>query len=552
MRLALAMLALARAVSTTKNVLALPLLLALAGAADTAKRNVLVVISDDLRPELPCYGCDDVVAPHLSRLAGQSLRFTRAYVQEALCAPSRNSFLSGRRPDATRAWQFVDHFREAGPDWTTLPGAFKRAGFQAVGCGKVFHPHLPPNWDMPRSWDDRMNATWADWMYPSEPRCANRSTWCLGDDDGDYEDAKTTATALALLENVTAEDETPFFLAVGYRKPHLQWRVPKRVAALYPGGPDNVSLPAVDVAPEGAPGLAFHMPFAELSAFEDVKRCGGPGLMAPDVAYPLDCQRSFRYGYYAAVTFVDEQLGLLLDWLDDNGRADDTAVVFYGDHGWHLGDQGDWEKFTNYENAVRTPLLIKAPWLPRSFGKTVAAPVEVVDVYPTLCGLVGVDVDYVKDESEPLAGRDLSFLLSDPSNADPTHVARSTFPRCVGGENYARNHTRNATYPDWYLNDCNDVPRALFTHMGYSIRDVTWRFTAWYAWDGANLAPTGAPVALELYDHSADDGTCDGATKSAFDFETANLAYDPAYADLVDDLLATLVAAFRLSTPPAA
>ena len=539
------LLALARAVSTMKkNVLALPVLLALAGAVSSTKRNVLVVISDDLRPELPCYGCDDVVAPHLSRLAGQSLRFTRAYVQEALCAPSRNSFLSGRRPDATRAWQFVDHFREAGPDWTTLPGAFKRAGFQAVGCGKVFHPHLPPNWDMPRSWDDRMNATWADWMYPSEPRCANRSTWCLGDDDGDYEDAKTTATALALLENVTAEDETPFFLAVGYRKPHLQWRVPKRVAALYPGGPGNVSLPAVDVAPEGAPGLAFHMPFAELSAFEDVAKCGGPGLMAPTAAYPESCQRSFRYGYRLAVSYVDEQLGVLLDWLDDHGLDEDTAVVFFGDHGWHLGDQGEWEKFTNYENAARTPLLIKAPWLPASFGRTIAAPVELVDVYPTLCGLLGVDVSYVAAESAPLAGRDLSGLLRGGA-ADDGHVALSTFPRCVGGENYNKDHARNATYADWFLNDCNDVPRDLFTHMGYSTRDERWRFTAWYAWDGAALRATGAPVALELYDHAGDDGAC-GGDRSAFDYETANLAGDPVFADEVAALLAVLVAKFDI------
>ena len=124
-------------------------------------------------------------------------------------------------------------------------------------------------------------------------------------------------------------------------------------------------------------------------------------------------------------------------------------------------------------------------------------------------------------------------------------MALSTFPRCVGGENYNKDHARNATYADWFLNDCNDVPRDLFTHMGYSTRDERWRFTAWYAWDGATLRATGAPVALELYDHAGDDGAC-GGDRSAFDYETANLAGDPVFADEVAALLAVLVAKFDI------
>lgn len=153
---------------------------------------------------------------------------------------------------------------------------------------------------------------------------------------------------------------------------------------------------------------------------------------------------------------------------------------------------------------------------------------------------------YIEHETKGLAGRDLSFLLADHSAADDSFVALSAFPRCAGGENYNEHHARNTSYPDWYLNDCNDVPRRLFTHMGYSTRDARWRFTAWYEWDGDTLLPKGAPVALELYDHDGDQGTCD-APKSAFDFETRNLAFDPAYAPVVDARLATLTAKFHIT-----
>ena len=141
--------------------MALRTLLALTATAAAVtpqrRKNVLFVVSDDLRPELPCYGCDHVLAPRTTALAQESITFTRAYAQQALCAPSRNSFLSGRRPAHTKSWQFVDDFREVGPDWTTLPGAFRKAGYQSVGVGKIFHPGLPPNQDLPYSWDQRMN-----------------------------------------------------------------------------------------------------------------------------------------------------------------------------------------------------------------------------------------------------------------------------------------------------------------------------------------------------------------------------------------------------------
>lgn len=491
-------------------------------------RNLVVIILDDLRAELPGpYRCPKVSAPNIEALASESVTFLRAYAQEALCAPSRNSFLTGRMPDQTQSWQFVDHFREVGPDWTSLPELFKNAGYTTVGAGKVFHPGLPPNWDFPYSWDSRMNGTiWDDWLYPSEPKCPQNTSWCGDEDTAVYQDTQTSAQVAELLQNVTE----PYFLAAGFRKPHLQWRFPSRFLDVVP--PDNAS--AVPYAPAGAPPVAFHMPYDELSGLSDFTACGGAGAMAPFFAYPKDCQIEWRTAYRASVAFADELVGELMAQIDD-----DAIVALFGDHGWHLGDLGEWEKFTNYENAVRVPLMIRAKGLVTP--SVDASLVELVDLYPTLANLAGLDFSYVNDESAPLAGVDVFSAKK--------MFARSQFPRCVGGENYNANFTRNASYPDWYMNDCNDVPKELFTHMGYTIRDLSWRFTAWFPWDGPNLQPVYPPVALELYDHREDDGTCD--PPHAFDgyFEATNLANQSAYAKHVDVLLLALTDIFHIRTP---
>lgn len=498
-------------------------------AAYAQRRNVALIILDDLRPELPgVYGCSHVSAPAIAKLASESVTFRRAYAQEALCAPSRNSFLSGRRPDETRAWQFLDDFREVGPDWTSLPEAFKKANYTTVGAGKVFHPGLPASWDMPRSWDDRMNnSKWMPWLYPSEPKCPNSTSWCAIEDGNttSFEDTQTLERILELLEyNVTS----PYFVAAGFRKPHLQWRFP---AQFLPAAEPNVSQ--IPIAPIGAPGLSFHMPLSELSPLADFQACGGADVMSPTFAYPDTCQRTWRRAYYASVAFVDSMVGAILDRLDQS-----DIVVLLGDHGFHLGDLAEWEKFTNFENSVRVPLMVRADGILEATVRDDL--VELVDLYPTLAALAGIDIAYTSAESVPLAGRNLF-------SGRPTVAARSQFPRCVGGEEYHENFTRNTSYTDWYLNDCNDVPSRLFTHMGYSIRTTEWRFTAWFQWNVSR--PHQEPVALELYDHRLDDGTCN--PPSAFDgpFETRNLASDPDMRSVVESLFEILINLFHIRTP---
>lgn len=274
----------------------------------------------------------------------------------------------------------MDSFRDVGQNWTTLPGLFKNHNYTTVGAGKIFHPGLPPDNDMPYSWDDRMsNGTWEEWMYPTEDACPSGTSWCGTDNETDLEDYKTTQQAFQLLDNITSSQE-PFFLAVGYRKPHLQWRVPNRVLENVPLS--SVSPPASPNFPPSTPPLAYHMPVDDfLLEFSDVEQCGSANLTDPTSAWFSEtCSRLWRRGYYAAVEYMDEQVGLILDELKQRNLEENTIVVFFGDHGWHLGEFGMFEKFSNFEVALRTPMFIRAPSLVKPGGLT-EAPVELVDMY---------------------------------------------------------------------------------------------------------------------------------------------------------------------------
>jgi iduronate 2-sulfatase len=526
-----------------------------AAAAAAPPRNVLLLISDDLRAEIdvPGFGCTaaQCSTPNLRALATApgSLTFTRAYVQQALCAPTRNSFMTGRRPDTTKAWNFIDHFRESGvgADWKTLPQVFKERGYTAVGTGKVFHKGLPPNWDLPYSWDERVaNGSWAPWMYPSEPRCANGTVWCAVPPPTsvrDFDDTQITAVAVELLVNLTAPSpapRAPWFLAVGWRKPHVQWRVPAATLASIPA--DSVTLPKHAFFPSGAPPIAYHRPENDfLEPFSDVVACGGAALMAPNATFPPQCVKAWRRAYHASVAFMDEQVGAVLGALDAAGEANNTLVVFFGDHGWQLGEWAEWEKFTNFELATRVPLIVRAPWLAAAAaaataggadapaaGRVSSAIVELVDVMPTVIELALGDAAAIPRGCEGASLAPLFRGAAARGAASDARAAFSQFPRCcTSGE------------PLWKKNDCDDVARASFTHMGLSMRTDRWRLTRWMQWDGAALAPDwAAPDAgVELYDHLGDSGlSMDGA------YEAVNVA--AANAEVVEALSAQLAAAF--------
>ena len=429
------------------------------------KRNVLLVIADDLRAQIDVLGFPfpAMHTPNLRRLSSSkgAFTFTRAYVQQALCAPSRNSFLTGRRPNSTLSWNFVDHFREPSAptsDSVSLPQAFKKAGYLTLGTGKVFHPQLPPNWDLPLSWSSELSdGSWSGWMYPKEPRCPQGTVWCAIEkyNVSDFDDTQVTLRAKELLTNATTDEQgRPFFLAVGYRKPHVQWRFPSHCLAPYEED-SSVGLPKHKFFPNSTPSVAFHQPINDfLDPFSDVSSCGGES-MSPSFAFRDSCQLAWRKAYAASVTFLDEQVGELLDHLEDLGQTDNTVVAFVSDHGWQLGEFAEWEKFTNFEIAARVPLIFRVPWaengkVTRRHSSTL---VELIDLFPTLLNLTGIpSVDGLEGVSlAPHIMAALGGLQEEPKGKS---FALTEFPRCI-------------RHPDalWKDNDCDGVSREKFTYV---------------------------------------------------------------------------------------
>ena len=475
----------------------------LAGA-QTNKPNVLFIAVDDLRPEMGCYGNAVVKTPNMDRLAARGIVFSHAYCQQAVCSPSRSSLMTGRRPDATRVWDLVTHFRVALPDAVTLPQYFKSKGYYCAALSKIYHhgfedgrswsePHWYPNGqtvdtdpadsterivknigggvreyvEAPLPADnDRPNAAGRD----RAPKGAAFEVSPKGDDE--LPDGYTAAEGVRRLHELKKKGQ-PFFLAVGFLKPHLPFVAPKKYWDLY--DPDKIPLPAIEHLPAGAPAFAGH-DNGELHSYANVPE-GNP--------IPADFAKKLRHGYYACVSYTDAQVGRLLDALDKEGLAQSTVVVLWGDHGWQLGDHGLWHKHTNFELATRAPLLISVPGQ-KTAGRKCNAPVEFVDIYPTLADLCGLPVPAGLD------GMSLKPWMENP-DAPAGKVAISQYPRSGA-------QTGN---------------RPL---MGYSIRDARWRLTLW------RDARDGSIAATELYDEQNDPA------------ETVNLADKPESKGIVEAL----------------
>jgi len=363
-------------------------------------------------------------------------------------------------------------------------------------------------------------------------RCAIDDTLENFSQPEQFDDKQVSEAAMKLMNNATSrriQTGQPWFLAVGFRKPHLQWRFPLKFLAQYPE--NQLTLPKHRFWPEGTPEIGFHQPVDDfLEEFVDVQQCGG-SIMSPGWAFPAACQVLWRRAYWSSVSFLDEQMGRVLDNLDRLGQTDNTIVVLFGDHGWQLGEWGEWEKFTNMEYATRVPLIFKLPPMWNSpeirRGYVFDGLAELIDVYPTLVELA--------TSVPPAANLNLEGVSFAPmltgSGHDGKPYALSQFPRCCNNE----------SLPLWKLNDCEDVPRNEFTHMGLSIRTTEWRYTKWYRWNRTALKPAWQNVVgEELYDHKGDIGTSfDG------DFEAKNLVIDGRFADIVVQLSRALEKAFH-------
>ena len=395
-----------------------------------AKPNVLLICVDDLKPLLRCYGDKIVQSPNIDRLAQRGMLFEKAFCNQAVCSPSRNALLTGLRPQTLGIYDLPTNFRQSVPDAVTLPQYFKANGYRAEGLGKIFHvghgnvndeaswsvPHYSPKTisyalkenNPPES--TREQALFENkkeaWKLPRGAPTENAEV-----PDHRYGDGMIAEEAIQRLAAAKAKPEEPFFLAVGFLTPHLPFVAPKKYWDLY--DPASFKLPELQKAPEGAPEFAPSS-WGELRQYKDM----------PDKG-PVTTEQAIHliHGYHAATSYMDAQLGKVLDALNSNGFAENTIIVLWGDHGWHLGDHGMWCKHTNYEQATRIPLIVAAPGVPP--GQRTQALVETVDIYPTLAELASLPAPAKRD------GRSFASVLTNPGTHTRDHAIH-VYPRGEG------------------------------------------------------------------------------------------------------------------------
>jgi len=408
-----------------------------ASAAGASRPNVLFICVDDLKPLLGCYGDKRIQSPNIDRLAQRGLLFERAYCNQAVCAPSRNALMTGVRPTTLGIYDLGTNFRLAAPDAVTLPQYFISHGYRAEGLGKILHvghgnhedpascsvPHfggrsiaylLPEN-------QAKQGLTREEALFANEtdvaklPRGAAYETADVNDNA--YPDGQIADEAIRRLQAAKDKPSEPFFLAVGFLKPHLPFCAPKKYWDLYRR--ENFEVPSMQRPPEGAPAYA-PTTWGELRQYSDIPQTG-----------PLSGEqaRTMIHGYHAAVSYMDAQLGRVVDALNRLELDSNTIIVLWGDHGWHLGDHGMWCKHTNYEEATRIPLLIAAPGVTRP-GTRTRALVETVDLYPTLCELAGLPAP---KNPQPLEGKSLAPVLKKPSSENKEAIFH-VYPRNRKGD----------------------------------------------------------------------------------------------------------------------
>ncbi len=465
---------------TIFNIIILSLVI-LMSSVDAApdRPNVLFIAVDDLRVELGCYGQQHVISPNIDKLASQGLVFTRAYCQQAVCNPSRASVMTGYLPDTLRVWDLPTHFREHKPDVVTLPQLFKKNGYFTQNIGKIFHNWLKDDhkgdaksWSVPailhynNHYQDHPQT---DGDLPPDHSTLTK-TECRDVPDDAYFDGRVADEAVKALRQLSRHDE-PFFLAVGLWKPHLPFNAPKKYWDMYDRS--KIQLPDYLDHPEGVPDIA-------LTNYRiDGKK---KNLNRDDIL-------ELHHGHLAAITYLDAQIGRVLNELDKLGLRKNTIVIFWSDHGLHLGEHGLWSKTTLFELDARVPMIIATP--KHQGGQRTDALVELLDIYPTLADLCGLQPPH------DLEGVSLKPLLENPNrtikSAALTQAPRPNYPR-------------------------GKLPQI----MGYSIRTDRYRYSEWRQFK------TGKVQARELYDHNKDP------------HETVNLADKPEYAKDINKLAEVL------------
>lgn len=487
-------------------------------ALTNAKKNVLFFAVDDMRPELACYKGSDFPSPvhplmhtpNLDSLAAKSLLLKRAYVQQAVCSPSRTSLLTGRRPDTTHIYDLVHYFRKLGGNFTTIPEYFKENGYISAGMGKIFHPGSASGGDDPISWTEPyFHAKKYGWE-------TNEQSWAAIPDNllkdkplVDYQIAQQAITTLKYFAPGGKYEGRPFFVAVGFHRPHLPFVFPYSFQQYYPV--ESVQLPDNQYAPDGMPEVAWSS-YGELRNYADQHKLNASGAI--NTTLPADDVRNLRRAYYSAISWTDSLIGVVMKELQNLGFDNNTVVSFWGDHGWQLGEHGEWCKHTNFELATHAPMMVHIPGMTDN-GIVTEQLTEFVDLFPTLveaaelgtmplCPEVSANVKLCRE------GESLMPLIKDPKGPWKS-AAFSQYPRHM-----------NAT-----------------SIMGYTIRTDQYRYTEWPKFSNApEYKPDwSTSFGVELYDHSMDPE------------ENRNMAYHRDYQMIRAELSKKLHAGWRAARP---
>eukprot|EP00039_Didymoeca_costata_P023018 m.5766 g.5766 ORF g.5766 m.5766 type:complete len:657 (+) comp3394_c0_seq1:31-2001(+) len=541
-------------------------------------KNVLFIAVDDLRPELGAYG-SHVPTPNLDAFSKTALTFENAYVQYSFCCPSRNSFMTGRRPSTTKVWNFIDNFREVGQNWISMPEWFKVNGYFTHGLGKLFHPQSPPNYDPP-SWSDPKHVTDGNGQVPVTPnqtinmmhtRMLAQETskgssgggpcitgerggsYCElpeGESGPDDELMQNAVESVYILGNFSKSSGHPFFLGVGFHKPHIPWTIPTRFFQPLPSINDTI-LPLHERPPVGMPPIAWNKGLGRhaLDSYADANEFPLHSFENGSwVAFPHNQTKAMRRGYYAAVSYVDYLIGEVLNALESTGLADNTVVAFMGDHGYNLGELNLWCKMTVFESGVHVPLMIRVPWYASLKGQRTSSLAEAVDLFPTL-----VELATPANAPEYCEGNSLAPIFKTGNTSlRVKEGAYSEFVKCFsccrvpdnspclpGGAAGRCNVTNTSDLHE--MGNCFHVPREEIDFIGYSVRDSQYRYTEWLHFNGTILhGDFNRMVGRELYNHSGDIG----GNHNWDEFENVNIAEQPGNAELVAHYHALLMKGF--------
>lgn len=499
-------------------------------ALNKDKFNILFIAIDDLKPILGCYGDSLIKTPNIDKLAQMGIVFKNTYCQQAISGATRASLLTGLRPDHTRVYDLTTKIREINPDIITLPEHFKNAGYITCGVGKIFHPDNVIKEDEEKSWsipyltiNDCYDKEYGipvgkGYQDPETKRLYKKyqqeaiklglskkkgntyvktrimpSTECLDIPDNAYQDGAITIKAQQQLTRLASANK-PFFMAVGYIKPHLPFTAPKKYWDLYQR--NQIPIAEFQENAKNSNPISYHTS-GELRQYTDIPQWCSFTDIKTGIDLNIEKQRELIHGYYACISYIDTQIGILMDTLEKLNLMNNTIIILWGDHGWHLGDHRLWNKHSNFEQATKVPLII---YTPNFKPGNVTSLAEFVDIYPTLCDLTGINIPQWID------GISLKPAMKNKNKQLHTYVV-SQYPRELSKE-----EMRTNKFPT------NKI-------MGYSIRTEKYRYTLWI-----NIHETKRHFnknniyAEELYDYEVDP------------LETINLVHTKSYFNIKENL----------------